>query len=448
MSVVDIVIVLIVILSVIIGFKRGFVKTLVGLVSLVLAFVIAYTFSPPISEKLYDGYLEKKLSAALGFDLGGEEAETVVSETAGSQTSRLLFLGGTTVFVAPRLASTFDINKLKNVEGIIAKLDPGLVAKMNPDEMQRLVNFLCSTACANKSISSCVSAYNKKYGTSIDPTPILKAAGVSGSAKIPAAISMLGVKVDVRNPILNVQKKNEAAAVAAKAASSKASSKSSSKASSKSSGTSNVSSGSRSSSSKTSKASKASAASPSAPSKITSPPTATEVTSASDVITDTVNGYTQDLLATARQAARTIAVKLVSCLVFVVMFLLIRLILMLFARLLSGIIDKIPIVSGVNKLLGGILGIAGGLIVSAVLVVGFVSVSPLITNDKYVRAVDNSLACRTAAKLIYGDGSGDDTVTVGNSGSQEESFNEDDFDFNEEDFDFTEESVESGVSAG
>lgn len=120
---------------------------------------------------------------------------------------------------------------------------------------------------------------------------------------------------------------------------------------------------------------------------------------------------------------------------------------MLFAKLLSGIIDKIPVVSGINKLLGGILGIAGGLIVSAVLVVGVVSVSPLITDERYVQIVDKSLACRTATKYIYGDGSTNhEAVTVGDSGNEDETFNEDDFDFNEEDFDFTEDSAESGVS--
>lgn len=440
MSVVDLVIAGIVILSVIIGFKRGFIKTLVGLVSLVLAFVIAYTFAAPISEKLYDSYLETKLSSALGFDLGGEETETGVFETASSEASRLLFLGGTNLFIAPKLASTIDVSKLKNIEGMISKLDPDLVAGMDAGEMQKLVNFLCSSACANKTISSCVSAYNKKYGTKIDATPILKAAGVSGSAKIPAAISMLGMKIDVKNPILNVQKKNaEAAAVAAKAASSKASSKSSSKSTSKSS---NAFSGSKSNSSKTANSS---TTSPKTSSKIASAATAAEVPSATDVITDTVDGFTQDILATARQAARKIAVKLVGCAVFVVLFILIRLILMLFAKLLSGIIDKIPIVSGINKLLGGILGIAGGLIVSAVLVIGVVSVSPLITNDKYVQAVDNSLACRTATKLIYGGPSSGDAVTVGDSGMSEDSFDEDDFDFKEEDFDFSENSLDSSA---
>ncbi|HOP10233.1 MAG TPA: CvpA family protein [Oscillospiraceae bacterium] len=452
MSVVDLVIVLIVIISVIIGFKRGFVKTLVGLVSLVLAFIIAYTFAAPISEKVYDNYLEEKLSAALGFDLGTEEElETATSVEAGSETSRMLFLGGTNLFIAPRVvASSIDISKLNNIEGMISNLDPDLVASMDASEMQKLVNFLCSSVCANKTISSCVSAYNKKYGTKIDVTPILAAAGVSSSTKIPAALSMLEMKIDVKNPILNVQKKNaeaaSAAAVAAKAASSKASSKSSSKSTSSSSG----------SKSSTSTTSKASTTSSKTSSKISSV-TTTEVTSATDIITETMDGFTQDILATAKQAARKIAVKLVSCLVFVILFLLVRLILMLFAKLLSGIIDKIPVVSGINKLLGGILGIAGGLIVSAVLVVGVVSVSPLITNDNYVRAIDNSLACRTATKLIYGDGSSDDAVTVGDSGNEDDSFNEDDFDFSEEDFDFSEEdfdfsedSLESGTlsSAG
>lgn len=437
MSVVDIAIVLIVIISVIIGFKRGFIKTLVGFVSLVLAFVIAYTFAAPISEKLYDKYLEDQLSTALGFDLGTEEVETDADAQTGSETSRMLYLGGNYAYVAPKLASTIDVSKLKNIESMVAKLDPKLVAKMDAAEMQKLVNFLCSSACANKSISSCVSAFNKKYGTKIDATPILKAAGVSGSAKIPAALSMLGMKIDVKTPILNVQKKNSEAAVAAaaaasKAASSKASSKSSkSSSASTSSKTSKASSsGSRSSSSKSSKSSAVSRVSSVTSSVVTT------VTSPGDLITETVDGFTQDILATAKQAARKIAVKLVSCVVFVALFILVRLVLMLLARLLSGIIDKIPVVSGINKLLGGILGIAGGLIISAVLVVGVISVSPLITDDRYVQTVDNSLACRTASKLIYGSG---DTVTVGESADGDDSFNEDDFDFNEEDFDFSEE---------
>ncbi len=437
MSVVDLIIALIVVVSVIIGFRRGFIKTLVGFISLALAFVIAYTFSPPISEKLYDNYLEKKLSGALGFDLGAEEAG--IETGTDTEIGRLLFLGGHYTYIAPIPASAIDVTKLKNIEGMISNLDPKVVAKLDAAEMQKLVNFLCSSACANKTISSCVSAYNKKYGTKIDVTPILKAAGVSGSTKIPAALSMLGMKIDVKKPILNVQKKNAEAAVAAAAAASKASS---SKASAKaSSSKSSPVPSSKSSSSSKNAASKSSKTSPAVSPAISSA-TTTAVTSPADFITDTVDGFTQDILAAAKQAARKIAVKIVGCLVFVVLFILVRFILMLFAKLLSGIIDKIPVVSGINKLLGGILGIAAGLIVSAVLVIGFVSVSPLITDDRYVQAVDHSLVCRTATDLIYGD-RGNDAVTVGDSG-QEETFNEDDFYFNEDDFDFSEDSIESG----
>ncbi len=427
MSVVDLIIALVVVISVLVGFKRGFVKTLVGLVSLVLAFLLAYTFAPPLSEKLYDNHLEPVLSKQLGIP----EQEVDIDIETVPETSRPLFIGGNYAYIAPKRAAAIDISKLKNIEGLISNLDPKTVEKMDAAEMQKLVNFLCSSACANKSISSCVSAYNKKYGTKVDAGPILKAAGVSGSTKIPAAISLLGMKIDVKNPIINVQKKNAEAAVAAAAAASKAASSSKAAASKTSGAVSSKTAASKNASSKTASSRVSSATS-----------SAASVVSQGNIITDTVEGFTEDIISTAKQAARTIAIKLVSSVVFVILFILIRLVLMLLAKLLSGIIDKIPVVSGINKLLGGILGIAGGLIISAVLVVGVVSVSPLITDDRYVQAVDNSLICRTVTKMIYADGGNEDTVTVGDSGQEDEYvFNEDDFDFSEDDFDFSEDGV-------
>ncbi len=441
MSWIDLIVVAIVIIAMIIGFWRGFLKTLVGLVSIVVAFSLSAACAQPVAEKLYDNYLETTVTEALGGLTGKITPVAAVGRTyaAVSQSTS---------------SASADLSVLKDIAGILRRVDPAVLADLDPDQMQSLVNFLCSSACKNRTISACVSAYNKKYGTNLNINPILSALGVSGSFKIPAAISLTGMKINVKTPLKTVQaeniKKASDAAVAAAAASKAAASKSTSSKSTSSKSTSSKSTSSKSTSSK-------STTSGSATSKSTASRSTTSNATVSKAVSSTASVYAAASIPDAAAVAsarglldqllekikiyeqtptraeilRTLAVKLIAGLVFLVLFLIIRLILLAFARLLSRIVDKIPILGGLNKFLGGLAGIVSGVLVSIVLLVAFVSVSPVITDDRYVALCENSLCCRTVSSVVFGDTAATAGTDV-TSGDDSQYFDDDEQYFDDE----------------
>ena len=442
MSIADIVIIAIVILFVIVGFKRGFVKSFVGLISIALSIVIASIAAGPIANLLYDRVLQGVITDAIGMKVTTSPVGYFAAVPSPASS----------LYRLPRTLTAADLAKLTDIESLLEDLDPAYVKSLDPDETQRFVNFLCSKACSGKTLSSCVSAYNKKYSTDVNIQPLLNEYGVASSTKVPALVSLSGMKIDVDDAIVKVQKDNEvkaaaaSAAAASKAASSRAtSSKTSSATSRTESASSRVSSPVTSSKTSSATSRVSSQTSSRASSRVTS--SASSAAAVSEVSSVTPSQSSEALPQTpgnsiadaASDAIRNLAVKLVSCIVFVVLFLLIRLILRLIAKLLTSVIEKIPVVRGINRLLGGVVGIINGALVSLVAVIAFTCVSPLITDERYVAAVDNSYICNTVKDALYSDtGSAGKSPQQADGTGESSEFSEDEFDFSEDDFDFSE----------
>jgi len=64
-AVLDIILICAVIICVYMGYKKGFVKSVMSLLSFVIAYFMARTFSPPLSARLYSGWIKPNFTAAI-----------------------------------------------------------------------------------------------------------------------------------------------------------------------------------------------------------------------------------------------------------------------------------------------------------------------------------------------------------------------------------------------
>lgn len=408
MSIIDIVVIAIVIIFLIIGWARGFVKMLVSLLSLVVAFLLASAVVKPIAEPVtnwvYDSFVREKVQDAVNSATSGItlQARPVFVRSAAGPVSQL------------RTAAATGLEGLSNITGLLKKIPPSTLAKYDPDEMQRLVNFMCSKTCKDRTVNQAVKAYNKKYGTSINIAPILSAIGASGETVIPSIISTTGIKFNIATSLEKVQAANAAAAndaanAAAKAAASK--------------NTSSYSSG----GSKTGGSSGKS-------SKSTSLPSASVPMTDFDLDGLSIFDEDFDLTETVDSFAYSLVSRIVYAVLFVLLFIIIRLLLMILANILTKFISKIPVIGGLNKALGLVLGALCGLVLSAVLTVIVLAPKDIVTNflplidsqnsgtaEKYNKLIDDSVACGIVSKFYDGYDAGELSI-----GGEDDTDGEDD----------------------
>lgn len=439
MSAADIVIICIVAVCVIAGIVRGFVKTLAGLISLAAAFLLAMAAASPLSAFLYDRFLGDRLGSMLGMPSQSQSVPAPgYARTLQAGLPRL----------PARSAAVAALSQLGDLKVLIEDLPGDYIDSLDPEEMQRFVNFLCSPVCKNKTLSSCVRAYNKRYGTDVDIGPVLDEYGVSAQTKVPELLCVSGLKFNVKGPIKSIQNDRAEAAAQAKTkpvteppATKPSAGPHTAKPTTEPPATkpaaephvteptaephvTEPSAPPRPASSEKTAASEHSTTKPHKPSETAGPAPSVPPTSSVPPAESADDGLAQDFIASAQSAIRGLAVKMVGSVVFVLLFVLIRLLLQALAGLLTSLIKKIPVARGINRVLGGALGALSGIIISLAAVAAFTSVSPLITDQRYVDAVENSVICSKAKEYIFS--------------GQDSAFQDSEFDFSEDDFDFDE----------